>query len=125
MSEMIQQLSQTTQDIPHRKYFTIGEVAKICNVKPHVLRYWEQEFPQLKPAKRRGNRRYYQYEDVILIKQIYELLYEKGYTINGARQWISQSNSASGEVRSRSKPALDLIQDTIYELESVLETLDN
>ena len=121
----MQQLTQTTQGIPHRKYFTIGEVAKLCNVKPHVLRYWEQEFPQLKPAKRRGNRRYYQYEDVVLIKQIYELLYQKGYTINGARQWISKSNTASNDSKPKGKPALDLIQDTIYELEGILETLEN
>jgi DNA-binding transcriptional MerR regulator len=71
--------------IPNKRYFTIGEVGELCNVKPHVLRYWEQEFPQLSPVKRRGNRRYYQREDVEMIRQIRSLLYEQGYTISGAR----------------------------------------
>ncbi len=72
--------------IPGKRYFTIGEVSDLCAVKPHVLRYWEQEFPQLKPVKRRGNRRYYQREDVEMIRTIRSLLYEQGYTIGGARQ---------------------------------------
>jgi DNA-binding transcriptional MerR regulator len=72
--------------IPGKRYFTIGEVSELCAVKPHVLRYWEQEFPQLKPAKRRGNRRYYQRGDVEMIRTIRSLLYEQGYTIGGARQ---------------------------------------
>jgi len=71
--------------IPGKRYFTIGEVSELCLVKPHVLRYWEQEFPQLKPVKRRGNRRYYQHEDVLIIRTIRSLLYEQGYTISGAR----------------------------------------
>src|SRR5258705_13726553 len=71
--------------IPGKRYFTIGEVSELCGVKPHVLRYWEQEFPQLKPVKRRGNRRYYQRQDVIIIRQIRSLLYEQGFTIGGAR----------------------------------------
>lgn len=75
--------------IPAKRYFTIGEVGELCSVKPHVLRYWEQEFPQLKPVKRRGNRRYYQREDVLLIRQIKSLLYEQGFTIGGARQRMS------------------------------------
>jgi DNA-binding transcriptional MerR regulator len=75
--------------IPGKRYFTIGEVSELCAVKPHVLRYWEQEFPQLKPLKRRGNRRYYQRQDVILIRQIRSLLYEHGFTIGGARQRLS------------------------------------
>ena len=75
--------------IPGKRYFTIGEVSDLCGVKPHVLRYWEQEFPQLKPLKRRGNRRYYQRQDVILIRQIRSLLYEHGFTIGGARQRLS------------------------------------
>ena len=73
-------------EIPAKRYFTIGEVSELCEVKPHVLRYWEQEFTQLKPVKRRGNRRYYQRQDVILIRQIRTLLYEQGFTIGGARQ---------------------------------------
>jgi len=72
--------------IPGKRYFTIGEVSTLCEVKPHVLRYWEQEFPQLKPVKRRGNRRYYQRQDVLVIRQIRSLLYEEGFTIGGARQ---------------------------------------
>ncbi|WP_025917768.1 MerR family transcriptional regulator [Herminiimonas sp. CN] len=71
--------------IPAKRYFTIGEVGELCGVKPHVLRYWEQEFTQLKPVKRRGNRRYYQHHEVLLIRRIRELLYEQGFTINGAR----------------------------------------
>lgn len=73
-------------EIPAKRYFTIGEVSELCEVKPHVLRYWEQEFSQLKPVKRRGNRRYYQRQDVLLIRQIRSLLYEQGFTIGGARQ---------------------------------------
>lgn len=72
--------------IPGKRYFTIGEVSELCAVKPHVLRYWEQEFPQLKPVKRRGNRRYYQRQDVLTIRQIRSLLYDQGFTIGGARQ---------------------------------------
>jgi DNA-binding transcriptional MerR regulator len=72
--------------IPGKRYFTIGEVSDLCAVKPHVLRYWEQEFPQLKPVKRRGNRRYYQRQDVLIIRQIRSLLYDDGFTIGGARQ---------------------------------------
>ena len=75
--------------LPGKRYFTIGEVSQLCGVKPHVLRYWEQEFPQLKPVKRRGNRRYYQRQDVMLIRQIKSLLYEQGFTIGGARQKLS------------------------------------
>src|SRR3974377_1330169 len=71
--------------IPAKRYFTIGEVSDLCGVKPHVLRYWEQEFPQLKPVKRRGNRRYYQRQDVLIIRQIRSLLYEQGFTIGGGR----------------------------------------
>jgi DNA-binding transcriptional MerR regulator len=71
--------------IPAKRYFTIGEVSELCGVKPHVLRYWEQEFTQLKPVKRRGNRRYYQHHEVLLIRKIRELLYEQGFTISGAR----------------------------------------
>ena len=71
--------------IPAKRYFTIGEVSELCGVKPHVLRYWEQEFTQLKPVKRRGNRRYYQHHEVLLIRRIRELLYEQGFTISGAR----------------------------------------
>ena len=75
--------------IPSKRYFTIGEVSELCAVKPHVLRYWEQEFTQLKPVKRRGNRRYYQHHEVMLIRRIRQLLYEEGFTISGARNRLS------------------------------------
>ncbi|WP_028312856.1 MerR family transcriptional regulator [Derxia gummosa] len=83
--------------IPAKRYFTIGEVSELCGVKPHVLRYWEQEFAQLKPVKRRGNRRYYQHHEVLLIRRIRELLYEQGFTISGAR---SKLDAVSGEGRA-------------------------
>ena len=77
--------------IPAKRYFTIGEVSELCGVKPHVLRYWEQEFTQLKPVKRRGNRRYYQHHEVLLIRRIRELLYEEGFTISGARNRLDHA----------------------------------
>ena len=77
--------------IPAKRYFTIGEVSELCGVKPHVLRYWEQEFTQLKPVKRRGNRRYYQHHEVLLIRRIRELLYEQGFTISGARARLDEA----------------------------------
>jgi DNA-binding transcriptional MerR regulator len=76
--------------IPAKRYFTIGEVSELCGVKPHVLRYWEQEFTQLKPVKRRGNRRYYQHHEVLLIRRIRDLLYDQGFTINGARNRLDE-----------------------------------
>ena len=79
--------------IPAKRYFTIGEVSELCGVKPHVLRYWEQEFTQLKPVKRRGNRRYYQHHEVLLIRRIRELLYEDGFTISGARNRLDNAMS--------------------------------
>ena len=82
--------------IPAKRYFTIGEVSELCGVKPHVLRYWEQEFTQLKPIKRRGNRRYYQHHEVLLIRRIRELLYEQGFTISGARNRLEEGLSESG-----------------------------
>ncbi|AOJ02099.1 MULTISPECIES: MerR family transcriptional regulator [Burkholderia] len=82
--------------IPAKRYFTIGEVSELCGVKPHVLRYWEQEFTQLRPVKRRGNRRYYQHHEVLLIRRIRELLYEQGFTINGARNRLDAVGSERG-----------------------------
>jgi DNA-binding transcriptional MerR regulator len=81
--------------IPTKRYFTIGEVSDLCGVKPHVLRYWEQEFTQLKPVKRRGNRRYYQHHEVMLIRRIRELLYEQGFTITGARNRLGHDGSTT------------------------------
>ncbi|HMM55027.1 MAG TPA: MerR family transcriptional regulator [Candidatus Desulfobacillus sp.] len=79
--------------IPAKRYFTIGEVSELCGVKPHVLRYWEQEFTQLKPVKRRGNRRYYQHHEVLLVRRIRELLYREGFTISGARNRLEERNA--------------------------------
>jgi DNA-binding transcriptional MerR regulator len=104
--------------IPAKRYFTIGEVSELCGVKPHVLRYWEQEFEQLKPVKRRGNRRYYQRGDVIMIRQIRSLLYEQGFTIGGARQQL-EGDSAQDDV-SRSH---QIIRQVRMELEQVLHVL--
>ena len=104
--------------IPNKRYFTIGEVSELCAVKPHVLRYWEQEFPDLAPVKRRGNRRYYQRHDVMLIRQIRSLLYGEGYTIGGARQHLS------GEaVRDDNAQSLQLMRQLRSELEDVLRIL--
>ncbi len=89
--------------IPAKRYFTIGEVSELCGVKPHVLRYWEQEFTQLKPVKRRGNRRYYQHHEVLLIRRIRELLYEEGFTISGARNRLDNARVGNGDAA----PALE------------------
>ena len=104
--------------IPGKRYFTIGEVSDLCAVKPHVLRYWEQEFPQLKPLKRRGNRRYYQRHDVIIIRQIRSLLYEHGFTIGGARLRLS-----GNEAKDDSNQSQQIIRQLRNELEEVLDLL--
>ncbi len=104
--------------IPGKRYFTIGEVAELCEVKPHVLRYWEQEFPQLKPVKRRGNRRYYQRHDVLLIRQIRSLLYDEGFTIGGARQRLEGEGAKNDISRSQ-----QIIRQTLVELEELLSLL--
>jgi DNA-binding transcriptional MerR regulator len=104
--------------IPAKRYFTIGEVSELCSVKPHVLRYWEQEFPQLKPVKRRGNRRYYQRHDVLVIRQIRTLLYEEGFTIGGARHRLETEVVAPvAAVADQSKEVLRQLRN---ELETVL-----
>ena len=90
----INRVNSELPPIPAKRYFTIGEVSDLCAVKPHVLRYWEQEFTQLKPVKRRGNRRYYQHHEVLLIRRIRDLLYEQGFTINGARHRLESEASA-------------------------------
>ena len=105
--------------IPGKRYFTIGEVSELCAVKPHVLRYWEQEFPQLKPVKRRGNRRYYQHHDVVMVREIRSLLYEHGFTIGGARQRLSgtKAKSAGGG------QGKELVRQLRGELEDLLQIL--
>ncbi|QGZ38395.1 MerR-like DNA binding protein [Pseudoduganella flava] len=90
--------------IPAKRYFTIGEVSELCGVKPHVLRYWEQEFTQLKPVKRRGNRRYYQHHEVLLIRRIRELLYEQGFTISGARNKLDSRGNDPQEAYDNDTP---------------------
>ncbi len=106
--------------IPAKRYFTIGEVSELCGVKPHVLRYWEQEFTQLKPVKRRGNRRYYQHHEVLLVRRIRELLYSQGFTISGARNRLDEGAMAAAEpVESR---ALSMGQ-IRAELQSILALL--
>ena len=104
--------------IPSKRYFTIGEVSELCGVKSHVLRYWEQEFSQLKPVKRRGNRRYYQRHDVILIRQIRSLLYDQGYTIGGARLQLTGEEAADDNNQSQ-----QIIRQMRTELESLLVLL--
>ena len=105
--------------IPGKRYFTIGEVSELCGVKPHVLRYWEQEFPQLKPVKRRGNRRYYQRQDVLVIRQIRALLYDQGFTIGGARnrldgeearEDVTQTHQLARQLRGELEELLKLIR---------------
>ncbi|MEQ9561288.1 MAG: MerR family transcriptional regulator [Woeseiaceae bacterium] len=104
--------------IPGKRYFTIGEVSDLCAVKPHVLRYWEQEFPQLKPVKRRGNRRYYQRQDVLIIRQIRSLLYDDGFTIGGARQRLTGDQAKTDVSQSQ-----QIIKQLRMELEQVLKIL--
>ena len=106
--------------IPAKRYFTIGEVSELCGVKPHVLRYWEQEFTQLKPVKRRGNRRYYQHHEVLLIRRIRELLYEQGFTISGARNRLDAS---SAEQTKGAKSGNSLLANLRRELMGLLEDL--
>jgi DNA-binding transcriptional MerR regulator len=105
--------------IPDKRYFTIGEVSELCAVKPHVLRYWEQEFPQLRPAKRRGNRRYYQRQEVVLVRQIRSLLYENGFTIGGAKQRLIENiNDDENDQQNQ-----QIFKELRLELEEILEIL--
>ena len=105
--------------IPAKRYFTIGEVSELCGVKPYVLRYWEQEFTQLRPVKRRGNRRYYQHHEVLLIRRIRDLLYDQGFTISGARQRMS-----GDEAKDDTTQYKQMIRQMISELEDVLVVLN-
>ena len=110
--------TETLPTIPGKRYFTIGEVSDLCDVKPYVLRYWEQEFNQLQPIKRRGNRRYYQRQDLLLIRQIRNLLYDQGYTIGGARQKLDGTDASQDLVQSQ-----QIIRQFRNELEEVLNVL--
>ena len=110
--------------IPAKRYFTIGEVSDLCGVKPHVLRYWEQEFTQLRPVKRRGNRRYYQHHEVLLVRRIRELLYQEGFTISGARNRLEDGPGKPNEVPVAEPVAGTISQASLrVELESIIEFL--
>jgi DNA-binding transcriptional MerR regulator len=108
--------------IPAKRYFTIGEVSDLCGVKPHVLRYWEQEFTQLKPVKRRGNRRYYQHHEVLLIRRIRELLYEQGFTISGARNKLD-TRIAEGDIAVAPTVKVPAAQSNIIEIRNELSAI--
>ena len=116
-------MEKALPSIPAKRYFTIGEVSDLCGVKPYVLRYWEQEFTQLKPMKRRGNRRYYQHHEVLLIRRIRDLLYEQGFTISGARNRLTEAGTSRGPApeaangEARDEGVIDL-DDVIDELEA-------
>jgi DNA-binding transcriptional MerR regulator len=107
--------------IPAKRYFTIGEVSELCGVKPHVLRYWEQEFTQLKPVKRRGNRRYYQHHEVLLVRRIRQLLYDEGFTISGARNRLDDGPGSVESVNIAAKAAANV--SLRAELASIIELL--
>lgn len=109
--------------IPAKRYFTIGEVSELCAVKPHVLRYWEQEFTQLKPVKRRGNRRYYQHHEVLLIRRIRDLLYEDGFTISGARNKLSDSAVRQSEAAEEVEYLRGTLEELRAEFREVLKLL--
>ncbi|MBV8063004.1 MAG: MerR family transcriptional regulator [Nevskia sp.] len=120
-------------EIPRKRYFAIGEVSDLCAVKPHVLRYWEQEFPQLKPIKRRGNRRYYQIDDVLMVRHIRSLLYEQGFTIGGARQRLKDQPKAerlkaiqpAPPALAPERPALTTQSRKLKELHDIRSELEN
>ncbi|MHB1372549.1 MAG: MerR family transcriptional regulator [Thauera sp.] len=109
--------------IPAKRYFTIGEVSDLCGVKPHVLRYWEQEFTQLKPVKRGGNRRYYQHHEVLLVRRIRQLLYQEGFTISGARNRLGESAIQEQESQVEVERYEALVRELRGELASVLAEL--
>src|ERR1700756_1175424 len=109
--------------IPAKRYFTIGEVSELCGVKPHVLRYWEQEFTQLKPMKRRGNRRYYQHHEVLLIRRIRDLLYEQGFTISGARNRLTEAVSARGAEEAEVEVENSPVPADAIDLDAMIEEL--
>lgn len=111
-----------SESLPSKRYFTIGEASALCGVKPHVLRYWEQSFPQLKPVKRRGNRRYYQQHDLLMIRQIRSLVYDQGFTTGGARQRLAESR-APAKPSAAASPKDQAIDQTLAELEDLLKTL--
>jgi DNA-binding transcriptional MerR regulator len=109
--------------IPAKRYFTIGEVSELCGVKPHVLRYWEQEFTQLKPVKRRGNRRYYQHHEVLLVRRIRQLLYDEGFTISGARNRLDDTPTRTDVPAGAPAATLPVTSSLRVELAGIIELL--
>ncbi|HBT33801.1 MAG TPA: transcriptional regulator [Pusillimonas sp.] len=118
------QTSVNLPPIPAKRYFTIGEVSELCAVKPHVLRYWEQEFTQLKPVKRRGNRRYYQHHEVLLIRRIRDLLYEQGFTISGARNRLGDARDVPHDAEAAVRLTGQEFQAMRNELIAIRDNLD-
>ncbi|HEY4079621.1 MAG TPA: MerR family transcriptional regulator [Burkholderiaceae bacterium] len=114
-------MEKSLPSIPAKRYFTIGEVSELCGVKPYVLRYWEQEFTQLKPMKRRGNRRYYQHHEVLLIRRIRDLLYDQGFTISGARNQLTEGAALRGDAHAFKQEADAALRAEFDELDSVVE----
>lgn len=116
-------MSTTLPIIPAKRYFTIGEVAELCGVKPHVLRYWEQEFTQLRPMKRRGNRRYYQHHEVLMIRRIRDLLYDQGFTISGARNRLQElaqlEREGNGAAGTQPEASTVLLESTLIEFQAM------
>jgi DNA-binding transcriptional MerR regulator len=117
-------MGNSLPSIPAKRYFTIGEVGELCGVKPHVLRYWEQEFTQLRPMKRRGNRRYYQHHEVLMIRRIRDLLYDQGFTISGARNKLQEWAVVDREKLTSYGPALENL-DALAEAVSSFERLED
>jgi DNA-binding transcriptional MerR regulator len=116
-------MEKALPSIPAKRYFTIGEVSDLCGVKPYVLRYWEQEFTQLKPMKRRGNRRYYQHHEVLLIRRIRDLLYEQGFTISGARNRLTETGPVRGNAEPELPPSDSILTADAIDLEEMIEEL--
>jgi DNA-binding transcriptional MerR regulator len=117
-------MSKSLPPLPSKRYFTIGEVSELCDVKPHVLRYWEQEFAQLKPMKRRGNRRYYQHHEVLMIRRIRDLLYDQGFTISGARNKLHELIQSERDKRKSGEVMLDGIDEFTSENDSEFSESD-
>ena len=121
-------MEKTLPPIPVKRYFTIGEVSDLCDVKPHVLRYWEQEFTQLRPMKRRGNRRYYQHHEVLMIRRIRDLLYDQGFTISGARNKLQEIVQTERDKRRHGEVMLegvDDLGDAVDELDALSDASDS
>jgi DNA-binding transcriptional MerR regulator len=120
-SQEIDLMENSLPSIPAKRYFTIGEVSELCGVKPHVLRYWEQEFTQLRPMKRRGNRRYYQHHEVLMIRRIRDLLYDQGFTISGARNKLQELVQFERDKRKAGEMLLSGVEDIALEIDGQVD----